>query len=185
MCGHVNVLLMIRIGLYRLLTSCGVGVGASQRRTNARQDSFRYLLIYRPMLKNDDLENDRNAIILFRSKLVIPSMPTACLSKQWRPSGDCLAFGCSPCDKQSSAQRGTQAGRDWPDSAVKLVDDLAGESPASASFPVGTVVISGDGAGDQPIESPEVNVLDGWMRIWSAPTGGQAKQQVVAQANRS
>jgi hypothetical protein len=77
------------------------------------------------------------------------------------------------------------AGREWPDSAVKLVDDLAGESPASASFPVGTVVISGDGAGDQTIESPEVNVLDGWMRIWSAPTGGQAKQQVVAKANRS
>ena len=72
-----------------------------------------------------------------------------------------------------------------PISAVKLVYDLAGESPASASFPVGTVVIPGDGAGDQPVESPEVNVLDGWMRIWSAPTGGQAKQQVVAQANRS
>ena len=71
------------------------------------------------------------------------------------------------------------------DSAVKLVDDLAGESPASASFPVGTVVIPGDGAGDQTIESPGVNVLDGWMRIWSAPTGGQAKQQVVAKANRS
>jgi len=32
-------------------------------------------------------------------------------------------------------------------SAVKLVDDLAGESPASADYPVGTVVISGDGAG--------------------------------------
>ena len=69
--------------------------------------------------------------------------------------------------------------------AVKLVDDLAGESPASASFPVGAVVISGDGAGDQTIGSPEVNVLVGWIRIRSAPTGGQAKQQVVAQANRS
>ena len=66
------------------------------------------------------------------------------------------------------------------DSAVKLVDGLAGESPASADCPVGTVVISGDGAGDQTVESPEVNVLVGWMRIWSAPTGGQAKQQVVA-----
>jgi hypothetical protein len=32
-------------------------------------------------------------------------------------------------------------------------------SPASACFPVGTVVIPGDGAGDQPVESPEVNVL--------------------------
>ena len=68
---------------------------------------------------------------------------------------------------------------------MKLVDDLAGVSPASAGCPVGTVVISGDGAGDQTVESPEVNVLDGWMRIRSAPTGGQAKQQVVAQANRS
>jgi len=71
------------------------------------------------------------------------------------------------------------------DSAVKLIDGLAGESPASASYPVGTVVISGDGAGDQTVGSPDVNVLDGWTQVWSAPTGGQAKQQVVAQANRS
>ena len=63
---------------------------------------------------------------------------------------------------------------------MKLVDDLAGASPASASFPVGTVVISGDAAGDQTGGSPEVNVLVGWVRIRSAPTGGQAKQQVVA-----
>jgi hypothetical protein len=72
-----------------------------------------------------------------------------------------------------------------PLGAVKLVDDLAGESPVSASFPVGTVVISGDGAGNQTVESPEVNVLVGWVRIRSAPTGGLTKQQVVAQANRS
>ena len=71
------------------------------------------------------------------------------------------------------------------DSAVKLVDALAGVSPAGANCPVGTVVISGDGAGDQTVGSPEVKALDGWMQIWSAPTGGQAKQQVVAQANRS
>ena len=68
---------------------------------------------------------------------------------------------------------------------MKPVDDLTGESPASADYPVGTVVISGDGAGDQTIGSPEVNVLVGWVRTRSAPTGGQAKQQVVAQANRS
>ena len=68
---------------------------------------------------------------------------------------------------------------------MKLIDGLAGESPASASYPVGTVVISGDGAGDQTVGSPDVNVLDGWTQVWSAPTGGQAKQQVVAQANRS
>src|SRR5215471_15365178 len=70
------------------------------------------------------------------------------------------------------------------DSAVKLVDVLAGVSPAGANCPVGTVVISGDGAGDQTFGSPEVKALDGWIQIWSAPTGGQAKQQVVAQANR-
>ena len=52
---------------------------------------------------------------------------------------------------------------DWPVSAVKLVDDPAGGSPASARFPVGAVVISGDGAGDQTIGSPEVNVLVGWV----------------------
>ena len=71
------------------------------------------------------------------------------------------------------------------DSAAKLVDGLAGESPASADYPVGTVVISGDGAGDQTVGSPDVNVLVGWTEVWSAPTGGQAKQQVVAKANRS
>ena len=70
------------------------------------------------------------------------------------------------------------------DSAVKLVDDLAGESPASADYPVGTVVISGDGAGDQTVGSPDVNVLVGRTQVWSAPTGGLTKQQVVAKANR-
>ena len=68
---------------------------------------------------------------------------------------------------------------------MKLVDDLAGASPASASFPVGTVAISGGGAGDQTVGSPEVNALVGWVQIWPAPTGGLTKQQVVAQVNRS
>ena len=58
---------------------------------------------------------------------------------------------------------------------MKLVDVLAGESPASASCPVGTVVMSGDGAGDQTVGSPEVNVLVGWMRIRSAPTRRASK----------
>src|SRR5262249_57492562 len=69
--------------------------------------------------------------------------------------------------------------------AGRVCEGGGGESPGSASFPVGTVVISDDGAGDQTVRSSEVNVLVGWMRIWSAPTGGQAKQQVAAQANRS
>ena len=46
--------------------------------------------------------------------------------------------------------------------AVKLVDDLTGERPVSADYPVGTVVISGDGAGDQTVGSPDVNALEGW-----------------------
>ena len=48
---------------------------------------------------------------------------------------------------------------------MKLVDVLAGESPASADYPVGTVVISGDGAGDQTVGSPEVKALDGWITL--------------------
>src|SRR5215470_1460708 len=65
------------------------------------------------------------------------------------------------------------------------VDGLASESLASANYPVGTVAISGDGAGDQTVGSPDVNVLVGWAQVWSAPTGGLTKQQVVARANRS
>ena len=68
---------------------------------------------------------------------------------------------------------------------MKLVDDLTGESPVSACFPVGTVVISGGGAGDQTVGSPEVNALVGRVQIRPAPTGGPAKQQVVARANCS
>ena len=64
------------------------------------------------------------------------------------------------CDRSN---RTGEMREDWPVSAVKLVDDPAGGSPASARFPVGAVVISGDGAGDQTIGSPEVNVLVGWV----------------------
>src|SRR5215469_1182602 len=87
-------------------------------------------------------------------------------------------------EKRSSPRREI-GGAGKPYSAVKLVDDLAGESPVSANYPVGTVVISGGGAAVQTAESPEVNALVGWMEIRSAPTGGLATQQVVAQANRS
>jgi len=87
--------------------------------------------------------------------------------------------------ERPSSPRREIGGAGKPYSAVKLVDDLAGESPVSASYPVGTVVISGGGAGDQTVESPEVNALVGWGETRSAPTGGLATQQVVAQANRS
>jgi hypothetical protein len=43
---------------------------------------------------------------------------------------------------------------------VKLVVDLTGESPGSVNYPVGAVVISGDGAGDQTVGSPDVNACE-------------------------
>ena len=64
--------------------------------------------------------------------------------------------------------------------AAMLVGTLAGERPVSGTCPVATVVISGGGAGDQSVESPDVNVLVGWGRPQSAPTGEQANRQVVA-----
>ena len=71
------------------------------------------------------------------------------------------------------------------DSAVKLVDDLTGKSPASEDYPVGTVVIPGDGSGDQTVGSPDVNVIVGRTQVGSAPTGRPAKQQVVAKGDLS
>ena len=62
---------------------------------------------------------------------------------------------------------------------------LAGESPASGTYPVATVVISGDGAGNQTVGSPEVKVPVGWTEVWSDPSGGRASRQVVAQVNWS
>jgi hypothetical protein len=66
-----------------------------------------------------------------------------------------------------------------------LVGVLAGESPVSGTCPVATVVISGGGAGDQSVGSPEVKVLVGWVKTWSAPTGGRTNRQVVTKENRS
>src|ERR1035438_5584359 len=66
-----------------------------------------------------------------------------------------------------------------------LVGVLAGERPVGGTCPVATVVISGGGADDQSVGSPEVKVLVGWVKTWSAPTGGRANQPVVTKANRS
>ena len=81
-----------------------------------------------------------------------------------------LAFKCSV------VRRFRARAQIRPVSAVKLVDGLlAGASPVGADCPVGTVVISDDGAGDQTVASSEVNVLVGWMRIRSAPTRRASK----------
>jgi hypothetical protein len=68
--------------------------------------------------------------------------------------------------------------------AAMLVGVLAGESPARGACPVSPVVISGGGAGDQAVESPEVKVPVGWVKAWSAPTRGRANRQVVTKVNR-
>jgi hypothetical protein len=54
-----------------------------------------------------------------------------------------------------------------------LVGVLTGENPVSGVFLGATVVISGGGAGDQSVESPEVKVPVGWVKAWSASTGGE------------
>jgi len=55
-----------------------------------------------------------------------------------------------------------------------LVGVLAGVSPAGGTCPVATVVISGGGASDQTVESPEVKASVGW-EAWSAPTREASK----------
>jgi hypothetical protein len=42
---------------------------------------------------------------------------------------------------------------------------LAPVYPTQSDCPVGTVDISGDGAGDQVVGSPDVNVLEGWTQV--------------------
>jgi hypothetical protein len=68
--------------------------------------------------------------------------------------------------------------------AAKLVGVLAGERPVRGTCPVAPVVIPGGGEGDRSVESPGVKVPVGWVKTWSAPTGGRANRQVVARANR-
>jgi hypothetical protein len=96
-----------------------------------------------------------------------------------RKSLGCPAtIGCSGRDDLGGEQTGGPV-------AAMLVGVLAGERPVGGTCPVATVVISGGGAGDQSVGSPEVKVLVGWVKTWSAPTGGRANQPVVTKANRS
>src|SRR5215467_4188535 len=56
------------------------------------------------------------------------------------------------------------------DSAVKLVEDLAGESPAIAKIPVRTVVISGDGKGaDHSIRKARTGSIEAARRAGMMP----------------
>jgi hypothetical protein len=97
----------------------------------------------------------------------------------------CRSHGC-PVSLVRCSDRGDLGGEQTRRPvAAMLVGVLAGVNPASGTCPVATVVISGGGAGDQSVGSPEVKVLVGWGRSRSAPTGGQANQPVVTKANRS
>jgi hypothetical protein len=49
---------------------------------------------------------------------------------------------------------------------------LAGVSPAGGNYPVATVAITGDGAGDQTVGSPVVKILAGCVQMRSDPSGG-------------
>jgi len=54
-----------------------------------------------------------------------------------------------------------------------LVVVLVGVNPAGGTCPVATVVISGGGASDQPVESPEVKASVGWVTLVSSDKGGE------------
>ena len=70
--------------------------------------------------------------------------------------------------------------------AAMLVDVLVGESPTGGNCPVATVVISGSGTSDQPVESPDVKVSVGWRRTSGRlRQGRRANQQVVTKVNCS
>src|SRR5258708_33961036 len=56
-----------------------------------------------------------------------------------------------------------------------LVVVLVGVNPTGGTCPVATVVISGGGASDQSVESPEVKASVGWGQPWSAPTREASK----------
>ena len=54
-----------------------------------------------------------------------------------------------------------------------LVGVLAGVNPAGGTCPVATVVISGGGASDPTVESPEVKASVGWGSLVSSDKGGE------------
>ena len=55
-----------------------------------------------------------------------------------------------------------------------LVGILTGERPVRGACPVAPVVISGDGAGDQAVESPDVKASVGWGKpLVGSDKGGE------------
>jgi hypothetical protein len=70
--------------------------------------------------------------------------------------------------------------------AAMLVDVLVGENPTGGNCPVATVVISGNGTSDHPVESPDVKVSVGWREAsGELRQGRRANQQGVTKVNCS
>ena len=64
---------------------------------------------------------------------------------------DCV-LGLGQAERRARVQR-----------AAMLAAILTGASPVGGNYPVATVAITGDGAGDQTVESPVVKILEGWV----------------------
>jgi hypothetical protein len=73
------------------------------------------------------------------------------------------SLGC-PATISRSGRNDLGGEQTWGPAAAKLVDVPVGENPARGTCPVAPVVISGGGAGDQSVGSPEVKVLVGWVK---------------------
>ena len=61
--------------------------------------------------------------------------------------------------------------------AAMLVVVPVGESPTGGTCSVATVVISGGGKGDRPVESPEVKAPGGWGKYPVRSARGASKSR--------
>lgn len=91
----------------------------------------------------------------------VPEGDAVCVFDCRKPQ--CTEGEWEQCTRRLRHAAGELMPSEEPPGAANLVDVLVNESPASASFPVGAVLMSGDGVSDQAFECPEVSVLDGWM----------------------
>jgi hypothetical protein len=58
-------------------------------------------------------------------------------------------------------------------------------TPAPDAADDGAGAIFGGGAGDPTVASPDVDPLDGWTQVWSAPTGDKQNKETSKTTGRS